>query len=333
MTTDSVAQSALEKMLAKRQSKAVVQIADVITWQQQYFNLWLWGAGKVGKTDLALRARTDAMALPGEKDEDNPFAKVEHGEIVIPSKPLSIAFANFDRAATTVYNNLPEDVQVFEEVFYQDEAGEQLVPVGMEDADFDRLILRLDQFLVDARDAGMDLAFIDGGTIIWEYIRRWRLPPPSPQKDGGMGNQPSEYAASNSTMRTVMQRFYAAPFHTIVSMEDREKWSSARAPDKDASGNSVMIPDGWNKTERYMDMAARIALVDRNRTDGPGVEKKRVATVGMSIKAETIGRELIDPSFAGLYHMAYPHPLLKTEDVEEYHKLVEKHGPLTVVNA
>lgn len=324
MTTDSFANDAVARMMQLRQGKATGRAftAKPGSFQWKWFHLALAGVGKVGKSHLGLSARTHEIREPDSVDAK---FKRTPGAILIPSKPLSVAYANFDRPVDTVLDNLPEDSHFYEEIFYLNDDGEVLHPLELKEADFQKLYLKLDEFVRSSIQAGFDLCHIDGGTIIWEHVRRWRLPPPPKDKDS---NVPNQYGPANQTMRVWMQRLYSSQIHSLVSMEARELWQSASGPVVGSSGKPLMKPDGWGKTDHYSDMQVLMELKDRRGSDG-SLKPTRVGTISQSLKLELEGRTIDNPTYADLFKLNYGHPLLLRSDFDDYNEMLAQHPKLS----
>lgn len=286
-----------------------------------------WGPPKTGKTHIGLSARSHEVRLPGKKS-DVAFAKPEPGEVVIPSKALTIAFANFDRPADTVFDEIPRDYDIVEERFFEDEHGEQIwVP---DDATVLDLLRRLQRFVTEAAGE-VDLFLLDGATVIWENVRQVRLGAPAGKDPDGLPHHlPRQYGEANAEMRmTVMQLLYAADFHSWITLEAGEKWDKASGPVMDPFGNPVLRLDGWNKTGHYCDVLGQTRFVEKRDGQGNMHWVREYIPGPGSIKAQMIGQVIEAPTFADIYRRAFPNvPLLRREDREEYARLLAKHGDL-----
>jgi hypothetical protein len=320
MTTDGVTRSAISKMLTGRR-KRLERSAQIYAWL--FAHLGIWGPPKVGKSYLGLNARSSEVRLP---DSMEGFDFKKAGKVLIPSKPLSVAYANFDREAGTVLKDLQGEIDIITEDFYLDDEGELIIPVLMKPADFLLLFEKFAEFLGDAEKAEVDLVFVDGGSIIWEEVREWLLPKEDPDKAGGhSGPQPSQYNTSNTTMRaSIMQRLHGVKAHTIISREAGTVWKSASETLKDANGNQVLRPDGWNKTGHYIDLDVQMKLIETN------MGATRVAIpAGTALIPSILGRTIEEPSFAKLFEANYRRPLILRADVDEYQAAVAEHGELS----
>jgi hypothetical protein len=281
-----------------------------------------FGVPKVGKTHMGMGATSSEVRLPDKVTLDGATP----GEILIPAKPLSIALANFDREAGTVIGNLEPGIDIISEDFFEDEDGELLIPVMMGPADFQKLFARLEAFVKDAENEGTNLIIVDGGTIIWEEVREWKLPKEVPTNAGQhSGPQPSQYNTSNTTMRTgVMQRLYGARAHTLITREAGPIWISASETMKDANGKQMNRPDGWNKTGHYIDLDMELQLIES------AMGTKRVAVPRMPVLTTAIlGRVINAPTFSKMFELNYRRPLLLPEDAEEYTKALKEEGDLS----
>ena len=94
MTTDDLALSVVEQMMAARAGKmpgtSFVAADDEVEYN--YMHLGLSGEGKVGKTHLGLDARTHEIREPVQLSKTFPPVKTE-GKVLIPSKPMKVAYA------------------------------------------------------------------------------------------------------------------------------------------------------------------------------------------------------------------------------------------------
>lgn len=308
MKTDALADHAVASTIEAltREGRKVVTPAST---QPSHLplHLGLWGPGKSGKSYLALSARTSEVRT---KDKVENFKVVERGSVVIPSKPLSIAYANFDRDAATVYKDLNPDIQIIEEEFYQ-QNGELIIPVFMKPADFEQMFQRLHRFIDEAEAAGVELFVLDGGTVIWEEVREWKLPKGEVlEGKERAGVRPAQYNSSNTTMRTrVMQRLYGMQNHTICIREASEVWQSAGEKAYEADGSVKMKADGWNKTGHYIDLDVQMRLIQEGRTATPRE---------VSLSPGILDKPISSPSFAKLYGAVFGRPLLKEEDQETW---------------
>ncbi len=205
MTTDGLAAAANKLLSGKRRRKLEVSAS---VWEWIWFHLGLWGVGKTGKSHIGLDARTSEVRKPDIMDD---FNRTDKGEVLIPSKPIPVAYANFDRDAASVLQNLPEDVDIITEDFFLDDLGELLVSVLMNSADFDKLFNLYAEFIKDSVSDGIELIHVDGGTILWEDMRMWKLPAPvDPGTGEAPGYQPKQYATPNIGMRTNGKPFVGA---------------------------------------------------------------------------------------------------------------------------
>lgn len=319
---ETVSSSVVQNLLANGRRKLTPQTQDPEI-RFPYLHLEAWGEGKAGKTDLGLRARTHAIHAPG-KPSASGFG-TDPGELLIPSKPLSIAYANFDRDPATVVVNLPDDVEIVEEPLYLDANGEPFIYVGP--LEVEQILKKLEAFF-DEVDGVADLVVLDGATIVWEDVRTVKLGPPAgTTPEGEAHHLPRQYGPANAEMRSrVMQRFYGLRAHTYITHEASEKWASASGPQLDAQGNAVLRMDGWNKTKHYIDVGGQMKLA-KVAGDAAGQTKaERRFICDLSVNAAMIGRTISNPSFAGLYQATYPRvPLLKREDRERFDELQKKH--------
>ena len=325
---ESVSKSVVDGLLAKGTRRQLTPLSTDPEIRFPYLHLEAWGEGKSGKTDLGLRARTHEIRAPG-KPSASGFG-TEPGEVLIPSKPLVIAYANFDRDPATVVVNLPADVEIIEEPLYLDENDEPYAYVGP--VEVDRILKRLDEFFNEV-DGVVDLVVLDGATIIWEDVRTVKLGDPAgTDPDGNPHHLPRQYGPANAEMRSrVMQRFYGLRAHTYVTHEASEKWASASGPVLDASGNAVLRMDGWNKTKHYIDVGGQMKIAQVAGQAAGSVKAERQFICDLSVNAAMIGQRVANPSFSGLYQRTYPKvPLLKREDREEFDRLQKEHeGKLT----
>lgn len=326
---ETIAKEAVSKLFARTTRRQRTEANRPVEAQFKNLHAAGWGVPKVGKTHIGLGATSHEVRLPGAIPEGaGPFAKPEPGEIVIPSKPLLVAHANFDRPADTVEDNLPSGYQYVEERFFEDEDGNQIwVP---DDAQIERLIIRLNSFIRDA-SGECDMFVLDGATIIWDDVRHVRLGEPAGKDpDGGVKHLPRQYGVANAEMRaSVMQAIYSADFNSWLTMEAGEKWSGQNKPDVDAFGNAILRMDGWNRSGHYCDTIGQVKFVELADGNG-GMKWTRQYIPGPgSIRATMIGQVITDPTFREIYKRAFPNvPLLKREDRELYAKLVAEHGPL-----
>lgn len=322
MTTSDVAENAISAILGKSNRTLVKKEPGAWTWK--YGHVRLWGPGKTGKTHLGLNARTSEIRKP---DVVEGFQVKQKGEVIIPSKPLRVAHANFDRAATTVIDNLDDDIEFLQEELYTDEEGELLIPVVMSDNDFIKLFARFEEFIEDAVAWGAEMVVVDGGTVVWEDARHWKLP----NTDDDQGIPPKAYANANTTMRArVMQRLHGLKAHTVITCEAREVWASAREPSKDDQGNVLLKPDGWNKTGHYVDLDVRMRWAQKRSPSGDLINQRIAVPTEVALRPEILGREFPNPTFEQLFRANYRHPLLKLEDLDEYRQALKGFGRVSI---
>lgn len=323
---ESVVKKTIETMTARATRRRVTASERSITERMANLHATGWGKPKTGKTHIGLGARSDEVYLSIPADPKDPFAQPTKGDVFIPSKPLLVAHANFDRPADTVLENLPQDYDYIEERFYLDDDGNELVIPT--DADIVRLLQRLREFISDM-SGWADMFVLDGGTIIWDDVRTIRLGEPAGKDpDGGTKHLPRQYGPANSEMRhTVMQILYQGNFHSWLTLEAGEKWSGQNKPDVDEFGNPVMRLDGWNRTGYYSDLIGQVRLVELRNTRNE-LEWTRQYIIGEeSIKTELIGRTFNKPTFAQIYHQTVPGvPFLRREDKERFAELYAEHG-------
>lgn len=315
---EALAQGVVGNSLLGKPARKKISLDIARQWP--FMHLGVAGPAKVGKTDMALRARTHEVRTP---DKMKGFDVVSKGEVVIPSKPLAIAFANFDRDARSVFANLPADSDITEEDFYLDSDG--FTPlIALDVPTMVRLLERLDEFLNDAEPTS-DLVMVDGGTILWDDVRSVRMAgilPGGKDGDGQARHLPRQYAPANEKMRNdIMQRIYNLNCHTYLTQEVRAVWLSQNETMKGADGKEVVTFDGWNKTGHYVDIHGlmRIAAFAEGT-------KRVFKAPEVHVNIAQLGVDVKDPSFAGLYKAAYGLPLLKKEDRELFDKLEEEHG-------
>lgn len=319
-TSAQVAEKVTGKLLQQSRRRLTVGGSDDTRYP--FLHLATWGPPKAGKSDLGLRARSHEIRLLGVAPKSDPFNRPVQ-KVLLPSQPLKIAYANFDRSAATVLANLPSDVDIVEEQFFLDEHGE---PLFMPDkAQLQQLLTRFDAFLVDAQSENVDLIVLDGGTIVWDNVRELRLSGLTPEGETPGGEPrllPRQYAPANHEMRvSVMQRLYGARAHTYLTRESGEKWSGQNSVLRDANGDPVLRADGWNKTGHYADMDGLFKLV--TTPQGPA----RWYTPDVSIRPTLLGSTQTDPTFATLYKACYTTvPLLRREDIPAFERLKAQHG-------
>lgn len=285
-----------------------------------------WGSGKMGKSHLGLDARTHEVRLPGKAAKDD-FSDDEPGDVIIPSKPLLIAYANFDRDPHSVVMNLPDDAQIIHEKFYEDEEGELLI--AMTDRERERLFTRYEEFLDEATEAEVNMIVTDGGKTLWDEVREARLPDPAGKDpEGNPRHLPRQYGPANREMRArFMRRLYSAPTHTLIVLEARELWSGQNDTKKDANGNVVLDFDGWSKTDHMVDTMVHMRMASRNINGAAFKQREGLLTV--ALKDSQVGQSIVKPTFRDLYKRNVPSaPLLLPEDRAEFLKLEAKHGSL-----
>jgi hypothetical protein len=315
--TNEVARDSIGELL-KRNTRRKLGIKADPNLRFANFHMAAWAKAKMGKSDLGLRARTSEVRLPTADFSGDA------GEIVIPSKPLVIAYANFDRDPASVVGNLPEDVEIITEDFYLDENGDPLLMPTVKE--FQKMLKRLHEFMAEAVEAGCNLFFLEGGTIIWEDIREGTLPNPAgTTPEGEAHHLPRQYGPSNKEMRgQVMQRLYGLPMHTYLTTEAGVQWSSASKPDKDPeTGEDKLRLDGWAKTENYSDCLINLRIVQRSK----GMTREAIPTV--ALRPTILGKNFPNPSFALLYKLNLGAPLLLPEDRTGFLKLEAEHGSLS----
>lgn len=288
-----------------------------------FLHVGAWGPPKAGKTDFGLRIRSHEVWLLKPADPTNPFSDRVKLQLLLPSKPLSIAYANFDRTATSVLVNLPPDSDIIEEQFFRDEHGDPIFMPTKEQ--LGEQIARLGRFFEDAIHDKMDLLTLDGGTIVWDNVREYRLADIAPggsDADGQPRLLARQYGPANTEMRqSIMQRLHGLPMHTVLTRESGEKWKSQNEVLRDAQGDAVLRADGWNKTGHYVDMDGQFRII---QTPQGG---KRVYTPDVSIRPAQLGRTMDNPSFEHLYRLCYPQvPLIKRADIPLFEQLREEHG-------
>lgn len=326
MTTET-SKAALEKLFGGA-GRAILTQETVTLWP--VLHIRVWGEPKMGKTHLGLGAETHALykrVKVGEKA--NPFgggAIVEYtkGELLLPSRPMLIGYANFDRDPTTVLQNLEPGFQIAQEVFYADPEGNPYIaPTKMEQAE---RMGRFQKFLDDCIAAGVDLFQLDGGTIAWESVREMRLPAVQSGKtpEGEPSWLPRQYAEANTEMRgTVMQRMYGLAVHTVLTTEAGQVWDSASKPVEDLTepGGAKLRPDSWNKTDHYEDASLQMRYAER--AEGRRQEARYTAC----IRPPKVGTFIANPTFGKVFADIYPDvPLLKKEDRAAFEEL-KKDNP------
>lgn len=291
-----------------------------------------WGPPKSRKSSFALRARTHMISLPGqsipgETKFDPPT--YEPGELLIPSKPLTIAYANFDRSAHTVYKDITLGANIIEERLYEMEDGTPLALGGP--TDYQRLTDRFLTFVEDMMkmDEPPHLIFVDGGTILWENVRGVLLDTVAPggkTPEGDPRHLPRQYGPSNKYMREqIMKRLYNMQLHTVISRESSERWAGQNEPLKDPNepGGVALRADGWNKTGHYVDVDLQMRMITN-----PGQAEIPTAVCHLSIVPGMIGTTIRNPTFASVYELVTRMPLLLPEDRETYRLARAEHGKL-----
>lgn len=316
--TQQAAQQAQAALLSKAGRKRVTTGPAVVP----KLHVGTWGQQKTRKSSLIVRARTSEVRLPPTVAAD--FSTTP-GEVVMPSRPLRIAYANFDRNADTLWADLQGDEDIIEEEFYEDEEGVPLSLTGP--AQIARVLNRFREFINDLeRDKDRDLFGIDGGTIVWEHQRGVHLdplPPAGKTPEGDPRHLPRQYGPANNAMRQdVMQRVYNMPIHTVITREAGERWAGQNAPMEDPRepGGVALRQDGWNKTGYYVDLDVQMRVVKND-----GQPPRHTAIFHTSIRAELIGTEMLNPTFGKLYSAVYHKPLLLPEQVEEFNRLMGEH--------
>ncbi len=322
MTTTDAAQEVVSALM-KGQRRELVKTEE---WDRVFFHLGIWGPGKVGKTHLTLSAESTEIRKPDTVNDK--FEVTARGETLIPPRRLSVAYANFDREASTVISNLEDGFSIVTEDFYLDENGALLVALAMLPSDFIKLFARLKAFIADALEDEVDLLVVDGATVIWENVREWKLPKGEIEAGEVKGVAPKQYATSNTAMRNeIMSHIRSAPIHTILTRESAQVWDSASAPRTDATGEIVLRPDGWNKTSHYVDMDVQMVL----RSDAMG--RKRIGIPNIALKPAVIGAEIEDPTFEELFRRNFGHPLVLRQDIDAYRSAQEEYGSVSTGSA
>jgi hypothetical protein len=285
-----------------------------------------WGEGKTGKTHLGLAARTHEVWLAEEVDPDSPFSKLEPTSLLLASKPLVTAYANFDRPVFSVLPNLPADADITEEAYWCDEEGNPLViPTDKERAD---MIEALGEFLDDSVTNGVEMFVVDGATFLWEEVREWKLSgiePGGKDGDGVPRHLPRQYKNANEAMRgQVMRKFYGLPMHGVLTREAREVWSSQNKVATDENGEALHEAHGWNRSLHFLDVEFRMKWTPRSK--GGTVVRQREAIISGSVKGSQIGMTVPDPTFAKVYGVTFGVPLLKQDDIPTFMELEAEHG-------
>lgn len=326
MTTIDAARAALEKMTGGKSAGARALITKSSAPIYPDLHIRLWGQPKMGKSHLGLDARTHTVYGPPTMDG---FKQVGDGELLIESQPLVVAYANFDRDAATVIQNLHDDVLIMSEAFYLDDEGNPFIAptTAMRNAQLERF----KRFLTEATDAGVDLFQLDGGTIAWEGIRGLLLGAPAGQTpEGEARHLPRQYEAPNNEMRgTVMQRLYGMPMHTVLTTEAGQVWNGQNSAEPDATeeGGVKLRPDSWNKTDHYVDASLQMRYADRNI--GGTMTRQHEARYTACIRPPKVGSYIANPTFAGIFRDIYPAvPLLKREDRALFEELKTKFPTL-----
>lgn len=311
--------------LARSSRQRITKVAGQLTTPQPpvYLHVGVWSPPKMRKTSLGLRATSSEIRLPGKVDvnfEEQP------GEVLLPAKPLTIGFANFDRDARTVLADIPGDFDILEERLFEGPEGAPLVLGGP--AAYQAIIDRFLDFCTEVEKANeFDLMVVDGGTILWENVRAVLLDPVAPAgktPEGDARHLPRQYGPSNKYMREqVMQRLYNLPMHTLITRESRERWAGQNEPLKDDRevGGIALQSDGWGKTGHYLDVDMQMRLVKN-----PGQPEMPQGIIHMAIKASTIGTTMRDPTFARLYSVMLGRPLIKRGDEQTFLELQQQHG-------
>lgn len=315
MTTKDVAGGAVNRALSGQRRALQPTGGDVFNWR--WGKGGGWGTGKQGKTHLGLSVMSHAIYE--SKREGFAFKR---GELLLPPKPLRTAYANFDRPADTVIENLQPGVDIVEEPLYLDGRGELLIPIAMGIADFEQLFQRFRAFAAWAREEEFEFLFADGGTVLWENMRRWKGIPPE------KGAAPKEYQESNTEMRyRVMGLMEGLPMHTWITREAKEVWQSASGPVKTPDGRALMTDDGWSQTSHRIDFDVEIRLMQTQT----GME--RTATFKTALRPDLINTTVMNPTYAKLYRLNYGKPLLRKDDLDEYLRIVKEVEHIAVVDA
>lgn len=318
--TQEAATNAAAGMLARQQRQRVVINSNPET-RFPFLHIGEWGPGKMGKSHLALAARTSEVRL----QKMGADFKAEVLEVTMPSKPMPIAYANFDREAHTVYSNLPADIDIIEEKFFEDLNGMPIIAPN--ETMLAALVARFKDFLADSIADGRELIFVDGGTIVWQDVRFAKLENVAPGGKDGDGQErhvPRQYGPANATMRhEIMRPLYSAKAHTIISREAGERWASQNESVKDPGevGGVALRPDGWNKTAHLIDLDVQMRTFPG--ADGKIVRQALIPTT--AIKASLLGKTYLEPTFAKLYTLTFGVPLLLRADIPEFLALEEKY--------
>lgn len=291
-----------------------------------------WGPAKTRKTSLGLRAKTSEVRTSSVYEPVNPLNPFEvrkvisQGQVLIPSRPLRIALANFDRKADTVLKDIEHDFDIIEESLYELPDG---APASLANAaEYQAMIDRFLEFIADVR-GDVDLIVCDGGTILWENVRGVLLESQAPAgktPEGDARHLPRQYAPANKYMReSIMKTLYNLPLHTLITREAGERWSGQNSPDLDQNepGGVALRPDGWNKTGHYIDVDLQMRLIKN-----PGQEEQVTGICHMSILPGMIGQSIRNPTFSGVYSTTMRLPLLLPEDRALFDELKTKHEKL-----
>lgn len=315
--------------LARSSRQRITRSGGQLTTPEKplYLHMGTWSPPKMRKTSLGLRATSSEIRLPGKMNAD--FTEAEPGQVLLPAKPLTIAFANFDRDARTVIADIPGDFDILEERLFEGEDGEPLVLGGP--AAYQKIIDRFLDFTREVEKSGeFDLMVVDGGTILWENVRAVLLDSVAPAgktPEGEARHLPRQYGPSNKYMREqVMQRLYNLPMHTLITRESRERWAGQNEPLKDPTevGGVALQSDGWGKTGHYLDLDLQMRMIKN-----PGEAELPLGVIHMAIKAATIGTTVRHPTFSKLYTLMYGRPLLKRGDEQRFAELQQQHPKLT----
>jgi len=330
-TAQQVATKTVSKLLG---STARQPLSRTTVSLHPLFHLGAFGAGKSGKTHLGLGARTHAVYAA---ETDPRTFEVQKGELLIPSRPLTVAYANFDRDADTVLINLPEDFSIIEEKLYLDGQGEDAqIMVFPTEGELDRLMDRFAQFLADVeadvKNGVVHLCQVDGGTPLWDNIRDTMLnavKPAGKTPEGEPRHLARQYGPPNNKIRSVvMQRLYSMPCHTYLTLESRDRWTGQNDKALDAQKNVIQDPDGWSKTEYYVDMFTEMKIRESINPLTGSAQKERVAIPVRSVSVGSIGATYRAPTYAGLYRAAFSRPLLVPDDYAAYDELEATHAQL-----
>jgi len=336
----NVGQSALERLQSKKIERP--------TRAWSYMHTGAWGQPKVGKSDLILSARTSEVRTKAKTEPDGKFGMkvVEEGKVVIPSKPLRIAFANFDRSSDTVLAALPPDFEIYEERYFEDEDGLPIVdPTGqVYQAQLNRFRVQMRDVGELAREGFIDLFGLDGGTITWENIRELRLPAPEGKDpDGGVKHLPRQYAPANKEMReTVMQQLYSLQCNTVVTLEAGEVWTGQNKTAEDSSepGGTKLKMDGWNKSLHYVDAEVKVHFRERPTANpavlarqrevlfGPATIRPQLIGTYFKVAEREPGKPLPKSALAEIYERVFSAPLLRVQDRAVFAELEAEHGQL-----